>query len=143
MKLKYLVYLLLSLFFVAQPIRTGFCSYTETETFTTGKDWIQKMSKGEKFISVYAPMILLHRYGINFRKTPNEYAQTLDRVLLENPYLEKEEAANIFASTVYAYEPESRPAFKIMQMEFEQENLKPTLLIHPRSQSEVKDSVEK
>ena len=97
------------------------------------------MSKGEKFISVYAPMILFHRYGVNFRKTPTEYAATIDRVLLENPYIEKEDVANIFASTVYTYEPESREAFAIMKTEFDQENLRPTLLIRKRSDSEVSE----
>ena len=114
-------------------------SYAYSETFTTGKEWTEKMSKGEKFISVYAPMILFHRYGVNFRKTPNEYAKTIDRVLLENPYLEKEDVANIFASTVYTYEPESRRAFTIMKTEFEQESLKPTLLIQKRPNSETND----
>ena len=139
MKLKYSVYLPLILCLtLGAAANTHANSYSET--FTTGKEWTEKMSKSEKFISVYAPMILFHRYGVNFRKTPNEYAETIDRVLLENPYLEKEDVANIFASTVYTYEPESRRAFAIMKMEFEQEGLKPTLWVHRHSNSEVRDS---
>ena len=139
MKLKYSVYLLLIL---CLTLGTAASSHaiSYSETFTTGKEWTEKMSKGEKFISIYAPMILFHRYGVNFRKTPNEYAETIDRVLLENPYLEKEDVANIFASTVYTYEPESRRAFAIMKTEFEQESLKPALLIHRHPNSEVSDS---
>ena len=139
MKFKYLVYLLVTLSLILGPSANSHAD-SYSETFTTGKEWLGKMSKGEKFISVYAPMILFHRYGVNFRKTPNEYAETIDRILLENPYLEKEDVANIFASTVYTYEPESRRAFTIMKMEFEQESLKPYLLIRRPSNSEVSDS---
>ena len=137
MKSKYLVYLLVGLPLILGAVAN---SYAYSETFTTGKDWIQKMSKGEKFISVYAPMILFHRYGVNFRKTPNEYTDTIDRVLLENPYLEKEDVANIFASTVYTYEPESRRAFAIMKRDVAQETLRPALLIKTNPSSEVSDS---
>ena len=137
MKPKYLVYLFIGLSLILGA-QTN--SYAYSETFTTGRDWLQKMSKGEKFISVYAPMILFHRYGVNFRKTPNEYAETIDKVLLENPYLEKEDVANIFASTVYAYEPESRRAFAIMKIAFDQETLKPYLLINAHPRSEVDES---
>ena len=137
MKSKYLVYLLVSLSLISG---TAAYSSSYSETFTTGKYWIQKMSKGEKFISIYAPMIQLHRYGVNFRKTPIEYADTIDRVLLENPYLEKEDVANIFASTVYTYEPESRRAFAIMKLEFSQEDLRPALLVKTHPNSEVSDS---
>ena len=87
------------------------------------------MSKGEKFISVYAPMILFYRYGLNFRKSPGEYTETIDKVLLNNPYLEKEDIANIFASAVYAYEPESRPAFRAIENKLS-EGFSPHLLIH-------------
>ena len=139
MKPRYLIYLLLILCFTLGAAANAHAD-SYSETFTTGREWTEKMSKGEKFISVYGPMILFHRYGVNFRKTPNEYAETIDRVLLENPYLEKEDVANIFASTVYTYEPESRRAFTIMKMEFEQESLKPYLLIHKHSNSEVSDS---
>src|SRR3990167_3897812 len=100
-----------------------------SESFSTCKDWMQKMSKGEKFISVYAPMILFHRYGINFRKTTNEYLESIDRVLINNPYLEKEDVANIFASTVYAYEPESRHAFQLMEVELARQDLSPYLVV--------------
>jgi hypothetical protein len=136
MNSKYLVYLLTS-FFLLIGAETG--SLASSETFTTGKDWTQKMSKGEKFLSIYAPMILFHRYGINFRKTPDQYAETLDRVLMENPYLEKEDVANIFASTVYAYEPESRRAFVIMKMELANEYLKPALLVKKHPNTDVND----
>ena len=61
-------------------------------------------------------------YGVPFRHTPPEYVKAMDKVLLYNPYLEKEDVANIFASTVYAYEPESRPGFEGMLREFQYRN---------------------
>jgi hypothetical protein len=138
MRSKYAFYLLIVLF-VTFNIRAG---YANSETFSTGKEWVEKMSKGEKFISVYAPMILFYRYGVNFRKTPGEYTETIDKVLLNNPYLEKEDIANIFASTVYAYEPESRPAFRQMAMELSSGEFSPHLLITPNSTPEVTQSSE-
>ncbi len=137
MRSKYLFYLLLG---ICLGLAATADSYGYSETFTTGKDWTQKMSKGEKFISVYAPMILFHRYGVNFRKTLGEYAETIDRILLENPYLEKEDVANIFASTVYTYELESRREFEIMKNEFANEDLRLTLLIKKHPSSEVSGS---
>ena len=101
----------------ALPLQAGTAN---SENFATGKQWVEKMTRGEKFISIYAPMILFHRYGINFRKDPQEYIETIDRVLLNNPYLEKEDVSNIFASTVYAYEPESRRAFSIFELQFQE-----------------------
>lgn len=135
MKTKYFIYLLIGLLLLAST-----SSKAASDAFTTGKDWTQKMSKGEKFISIYAPMILFHRYGVNFRKSPSEYSETIDKVLLENPYLEKEDVSNIFASTVYAYEPESRRAFMIMKAESADGYLKPTLLIKEQPNSEVNPS---
>ena len=137
MKSRYLVYLLIGL---SLGLKLATNATASSETFTTGEDWNQKMSKGEKFISVYAPMILFHRYGINFRKTPAQYAATIDRVLLENPYLEKEDVVNIFASTVYTYEPESREAFDTMKTEFDRENLRPTLLIRRHRDSQFDEN---
>ena len=137
-KSNYFVYLLLGL-----ALFTGAeAGAAYSESFSTGKDWVQKMSKGEKFISVYAPMILFHRYGINFQKTPDEYVNTMDRVLINNPYLEKEDVANIFASTVYAYEPESRRAFKLMELEFARQDLVPRLAVKRNLNPEVNQTSE-
>lgn len=87
------------------------------DTFTTGRDWVEKMSSKEKFISIVAPLILFTRYGVPFHHTPPEYIDMIDRILYYNPYLEHEDVANIFASTMYAYEPESRPALENMERE--------------------------
>ncbi len=138
MKSILLVCLYLSLFLMAGVTPC----YAYSDTFTTGEEWEQKMSKGEKFISVYAPMILFHRYGVNFRKSPGEYIETMEKVLVNNPYLEKEDVSNIFASTVYAYEPESRPAFRIMEAEFTHQELSPHLLIKTNPTPEVDQVVE-
>ncbi len=88
------------------------------DRFTTGQDWIEKMSAREKFISLFVPMMLFRRYGVTFHRSPEKYISTMDSVLLNNPYLESEDVANIFASAVYAHEPESRPALEAMEREF-------------------------
>ncbi len=85
-------------------------SQAYVDTFTTGKDWLEKMDEKEKVISLIPPAMFFHNAGVPMRHQPYEYINTLDQVLLENPYLEKEDVANIFASTLYAYEPESRAA---------------------------------
>ena len=68
-----------------------------TDKFTTGEEWVDKMSEREKFISLLVPMSFFHQYGVPFRHTPPEYVKAMDKVLLYNPYLEKEDVANIFA----------------------------------------------
>lgn len=102
------------------------------DNFATGKDWTQRMSKREKFLAVFAPYILYHRYGVPFRKPPQEYISDIDKILVGNPYLEVEDVANIFASTVYTFEPESRTAFRAMVHEFQYQNLDQGEVVYPR-----------
>jgi len=90
----------------------------EIETFTTGKDWTEKMSSGEKLISLVAPTMLFRRTHVPLRLKLPAYIPILDKVILFNPQLEKEDVANIFASTVYKFEPESRPYLEWMETEF-------------------------
>lgn len=90
----------------------------DSDTFSTGKEWLEATSLRHKIIALIAPSVLFHKYNVPMQKTIGDYVSTIDRVLLENPYLEKEDVANIFASTLYAYEPQSRPALDWMQMEF-------------------------
>ena len=112
-----------------------------SDTFTSGKEWTEKMSEKEKFISVVAPMVHFSHYGVPFRHTPPEYMSAIDQVLLYNPYLEKEDMVNIFASTVYAYEPESRPAFENLAQEAEYRRTGLPLLTI-KHLPEIKDSSE-
>jgi hypothetical protein len=88
------------------------------DAFTTAEDWKTRMSLREKFISIVAPMSEFHRYGVPFRRPAQEYIPALDRVIAANPQLDDEEVANIFASTVYLYEPESRPYFDMLEDRF-------------------------
>ena len=147
MRAKYFVLLtIIPLLLVACPT----LAQADSETFTTGKDWVQKMSVKEKFISVFAPSLLFHRYGVPLRRPINEYIPTIDKVLMENPYLEKEDVANIFASTVYAYEPESRPALdslertlrqrKVYEEEFA-ESLLPRLVVRTTPKKEYESAL--
>lgn len=106
-------------FWVGGLLLAGISGVAASDTFTTGKDWNEKMSDKEKFISIVAPMIHFSHYGVPFQHTPPEYVSAIDQVLLYNPYLENEDMMNIFTSTVYAYEPESRPAFESLLREAE------------------------
>jgi hypothetical protein len=88
---------------------------TPKEVFSTGSEWLEKMSVREKLISLLPPALLMHRYGVSFRQKMENYIPLIDSVLDENPQLEKSDVANIFASTVYTYEPENREALKNME----------------------------
>jgi hypothetical protein len=96
---------------------TGAHASSET-TFTTGRDWTEKMTPLEKFMSVAVPMSTLQRYGVRFRHMPIEYLPTIDRVIRNNPNLFDEDVSNILASAVYALEPESQPAFNDLEARF-------------------------
>ncbi len=113
-KNKLLPLVVLGLFACLVAGKTGHTS-SYSDTFTTGKDWVESMSREEKLISLIPPTLLFNHYGVRLRYSPDKYIPTIDRVLLNNPYLEKQDMANIFASTVYAYEPESRPALDVME----------------------------
>jgi hypothetical protein len=117
---------------LALPLMIAAPSLVHAESFATGKDWTKRMTKKEKFLAVFAPYILYHRYGVEFRKPPQEYISDIDNVLMVNPYLEIEDVANIFASTVYTLEPESRPAFHAAARAFEYQNLAGGELTFPK-----------
>ncbi len=87
------------------------------ETFTTGKDWEERMSPREKVIAVVAPAAFLYKQGVPLRRPISEYIPTMNQVVLNNPYLEDEDVANIFVSTVYAYEPESRSPLDALEIQ--------------------------
>ncbi len=89
--------------------------HTTRETFATGSDWSERMSVREKLISLIPPTILMHRYGVPMKRPLDDYLPAIDRFLDYHPQLEKEDVANIFTSTVYSDEPESREAIEIME----------------------------
>ena len=126
-------------------LTTAVTVQANSEVFTTGKDWTQRMSVKEKFLSIFSPSLLFHKYGVPLRRPIDEYIPTIDKVLLNNPYLEKEDVANIFASTVYAYEPESRPALDSLERTLRQrktteeeftESLLPRLIVRTTPKKE-------
>jgi len=106
-----LIFLTFSLLFPYQATANN----QSVDSFTTGKDWQNNMSDGEKLIALVAPTMLFQNYHVPMQKSLLEYITTINRILLYNPYLEKEEVANIFASAVYAYEPQSRPALENLE----------------------------
>lgn len=84
------------------------------EPFTTGSDWVKSMSPGEKLISLIAPYMLMENHRIPMKKPITEYVSAVDKVLFAYPHLQSEDIANVFASTVYAYEPQCRNALEAM-----------------------------
>jgi hypothetical protein len=86
--------------------------------FTTGAEWENRMSMKEKFMAVVTPMAVFNQYGVPFRHRPEQYIPAIDKLISINPQLEKEDISNILASTVYLFEPESRPYFDVIEMRF-------------------------
>ncbi len=103
----------MAVFFVTTGMSWGY-----EETFSTGKDWAKHMSGREKFISLLPPSLLFHQYDVHLAHSLPEYIRLIDNVLLRNPKLEDEDVGNIFASTVYLFEPQNRQALKTMEMNF-------------------------
>ena len=58
------------------------------------------------------------RYDVHIRHALPQYVSWINTILARNPRLEKEDLGNIFASTVYLFEPENRLALKTMEMNF-------------------------
>lgn len=126
---------LLQLAIFALSLTSAVCQ-ASIDTFTTGEDWKQRMTEREKLIALIAPTILFEKYKVPLKYTPDRYIPTIEMVISNNPYLEKEDVANIFASTVYAYEPGSRKALDWMAYEFSKtrealyiEKIRPYLLL--------------
>ena len=115
-RMKKLTATLFALGLLTTSVFAGASSYDET--FATGKDWIQRMSKREKFISLVAPTLIFNRYDVHLRHSLPQYIYQIDRILLKNPQLEREDVNNIFASAIYLFEPENRELLKTMEMNF-------------------------
>lgn len=85
--------------------------------FTTGSDWVEKMSVREKLMSLIPPTLLMRRFGITTRYAGEEYVDAIDKLLEYHPELLNEDVSNIYVSTVYVVEPETRPALEAMERE--------------------------
>ncbi len=90
---------------------------------TTGKDWVERMSQREKFMSLIPPALLFSEYNVHLRLSLPQYLLLIDRVMERNPKLESEGLSNIFASTIYFFEPQNREALKTMELNFLRGNL--------------------
>ena len=99
-------------------IGSGQTANTYEETLSTGKDWTNRMSLREKYISLLPPALLFQQYDVHLKLSLPEYIVLIDHILLRNPQLGKEDVSNIFASTVYLFEPQNRTALKTMEMNF-------------------------
>ena len=113
--MRKIIWLLLFIPFFTSPGRAG---TPPEENFTTGKDWLEHMSKREKFISLLPPTMVFSRYDVRLHHSLIEYIYWIDKILLRNPKLGQEDVNNIFASTIYLAEPENRMALKNMETDF-------------------------
>lgn len=118
----------------ASLLALGATPGVSTAPFSTGAEWSDRMTEGEKFLSVAVPMATLIEYGVPIRMPLQAYIPTLDRVIERNPQLGKEDVANIFASTVYIYEPQTRRRLDELEERFLRGNFEkgvPELLLFP------------
>ena len=113
MKKRLVIYLSALALLAACPARADY-----DETLSTGKDWVKHMSPREKFMSLIPPALLFNEYDIRLRHSLPQYIQWMDYILLSTPQLEKEDVSNIFASTVYLFEPENREALRAMETNY-------------------------
>ena len=104
--------------FLALGLSNTAIAANHEEVFTSGHEWLHELSQREKFISLTAPALLFERYDVHIRHALPQYVSWINTILARNPRLEKEDLGNIFASTVYLFEPENRLALKTMEMNF-------------------------
>jgi hypothetical protein len=102
------------------------------EPFVTGKEWLEEMSPREKFMSLIPPALLFSEYEVDLRLSLPQYIYLVDRALERNPEFEHEDITNIFASTVYVFEPQNRLALKRMETSFLRGELDPIPVSVPR-----------
>jgi hypothetical protein len=117
---------LISVLFTVLPFTAALAD--SNETFSSGKDWMTRLNDREKIIAIIAPTVLLHRYGVPIQKSPDEYLEKIDKVLEKNPDLAKEDISNIYASTVYYYEPWTRKPLEELELAFLRGETEPSLL---------------
>ena len=115
---------------LALCLLTARVSAAAPETFTTGEDWAKRMTRNEKLMSLLAPTVFLQNYGVPIQRPPQFYAPLIDKAVAYNPKLLNEDIASIFASTVYYFEPQTRPALDELETNF----LRGDLNYHPLPQ---------
>jgi hypothetical protein len=121
------VFLMLAALGASCPARADY-----EETFATGREWIKRMSEREKFISLLPPTLLFNVYDVHLRHSLPEYVHWMDKILARNPQLEREDISNLFASTIYLFEPENREALRTMETDFLRGDYEPHALQVPR-----------
>lgn len=114
------------------------------EVFTSGDDWVKRMSTREKLIALLPPSLLMQRFGVHLERTPQDYIPLLDRVIEYNPQLRGEDVANIFPSAVYRTEPANRVSLEHMERylrrrrDYESRPIIPRLRLSPIAERDVR-----
>ena len=104
--------------FVLGMLLVGSVRADVQETFTIGREWAHQMSPREKFMSLLPPTYLFSAYDVHLRHSLPNYIHWIDSILQHNPQLEDEDVTNLFASTIFLFEPENRDAIKAMEANF-------------------------
>ena len=105
---------------------------SSTRDFVTGEDWTEHMSAREKQISLVPPALLFTDYDVHLRLSLPQYIPLIDKIMERNPRLADEEVSSIFASTIYLFEPQNRPALRRMEMDFLRGDVESAALPGPR-----------
>ncbi len=110
----------------------SFADVASKQDFTTGQDWLERMSPREKHMALTPPSILFSEYEVHMKLNLPHYILLIDKLMERNPRLQDEEVSSIFASTIYLFEPENRPALRAMELEFLRGSPENSLLTRPR-----------
>ena len=112
--------------------QTDSVSYALTRDFVTGQDWTERMSEREKYIALTPPAILFSEYDVHMKLGLPQYILLIDKLMERNPRLQDEEVSNIFASTIYLFEPENRGALRTMETDFLRGDFESSPIMQPR-----------
>jgi hypothetical protein len=110
--MRYFTALVLTVLLLSAPAAAS------NSDLVTGEDWVKRMSDREKFMSLVPPAVLFSDYDVHLTLSLPRYIFLIDRLMGRNPRLADEEVANLFASTIYFFEPENRSALREMEMSF-------------------------
>ncbi|MCG3175717.1 MAG: hypothetical protein MOGMAGMI_00650 [Candidatus Omnitrophica bacterium] len=122
--------LLMLVLLTVSGVRTA--GAADRDVFTTGEDWLERMSVREKLIALLPPSLLMQRFGVELERRPEQYIPEIDLVLESQPQLRGQDVANIFASTVYQLEPANRTSLEAMERYLERRSVVESQPLVPR-----------
>jgi hypothetical protein len=82
----------------------------------TGEDWA-RLSEQEKQRFVYTAIGALERRGVLIMRSPGEYLDAMEKLLLSDAELRREYLESLFVFCVYDGEPQTRDAIRLIRRE--------------------------